>query len=215
MVEPNRFPLPEQKNLEIAISRGLVSLHDQSDEQLAWLGAERDGDARIHVTVFRYPVYVDFDAGGVFFEADGAPVDMRWQVFILHYLAAPTAVEPTGEEMVFADIPETRGYQEVYNGRVIQRLCFTVGRDAETLGAAARAVGGEPCEGEGDLNFRFDALPRIPVRVVWYEGDEDFPPNAVFLFQTNVVHLLPPEDIIVLSESIVGAMGKAMKKRSG
>ncbi len=59
--------------------------------------------------------------------------------------------------------------------------------------------------------FRFDVLPRVPLRVIWHAADEDFPPNAVFLFQTNVVHLLPPEDIVVLSELVVGEMSRAVR----
>ncbi len=213
MTSPNRPPLPEQNNLTIAVSRGMEALRGQDDGQLAWLGAARDETGRLRLTVFGREVLVDVDAGTMTF-ADGGAVDMRWQVFIVHYLCAPTPAEPTGQEMVFADIPETRGYQGVYDGRVIKRLCFTVGRSADLLRRGAEAVGGKPCDGEGDLNVRFDALPRVQVRLVWYAGDDDFPPNAVFLFDSSVVNLLPPEDIIVLNESIVGAMSKAMKKPS-
>ncbi len=210
MTPPDRPSLPKQDNLNIAVSRGLAALRGQSDEQLAWLGANRDDQGRIRVPVLGEPMSVDFEAGGLIFE-NGDPVDMRWQVLVVHYLAAPDPVEPSGAEMVFADIPETRGYQGVYEGRVIKRLCFTVGRTADILDRAARAIGGEPCADEGDLAFRFQVLPRISLRVVWYAGDEDFPPNAVFLFQSNVVHLLPPEDIIVLSELVVGRMARAAK----
>lgn len=210
MTAPDRLPLPEQNNLSIAVSRGMEALREQTNDQLTWLGAERDDQGRLHLTVFGHAVVVDADAGTMSLD-DGGDVDMRWQVFIVHYLCAPNPAEPTGQEMVFADIPETRGYQGVYDGRVIKRLCFTVGRSADLLRRGAEAVGGKPCEGEGDLNFRFDALPHVPIRLVWYAGDEDFPPNAVFLFDSSVVHLLPPEDIIVLSESIVGAMARALR----
>jgi hypothetical protein len=202
--------LPKQTNLVIAVSRGIEALKSQSDEQLAWLGAQRDERGRICLTVLGNRMNVDLDAGGVF-PNGGEPVDMRWQVLVVHYLAAPAPIEPAGGEMVFADIPETRGYQGVYDGRVIKRLCFTVGRTADLFQRGAAAIGGTPCQSEGDLAFRLEVLPRIPLRIVWYAGDEDFPPNAVFLFQPNVVHLLPPEDIIVLSELVVGAMAKALR----
>jgi hypothetical protein len=205
MTSPNRPALPRQENLTLAISRGLDCLRRQNDSMLAWLGAGRDGLDRICVSVLGKPLSVDFEGNRLVFE-DGQPADMRWQVLVLHYLNAPTPVEPTGREMVFADIRDTRGYQGVYEGRVIKRLCFTVGRTAETLNHAALAIGGHPCEGEGDLAFRFDVLPRIPLRMAWYAGDEDFPPNATFLFQSNATDLLPPEDIVVLSELVVSQM---------
>jgi len=210
MTPPDRPSLPKQNNLIIAVSRGLAALRGQNDEQLAWLGADRDDQGRIRVPVLGEPMSVDFERGGLVLE-NGEPVDMRWQVLVVHYLAAPSPVEPSGEEMVFADIPETRGYHGVYDGRVIKRLCFTVGRTADGLDRAARAIGGLPCPGEGDLAFRFQVLPRIRLRVVWSAGDEDFPPNAVFLFQSNIVHLLPPEDIIVLSELAVSRMARAIR----
>lgn len=210
MTKPKRPLLPKQQNLTIAVTRGLAELRGQSDAQLGWLGADRDEKGRIRLEVLGKRMSVDFDANGLILE-DGSAVDMRWQVLVVRYLCAPAPAELTGNEMVFADIPETRGYQGVYDGRVIKRLCFTVGRTAETLERGALAVGGQPCEGQGDLNFRFQALPRVPVRLVWYAGDEDFPPNAVFLFDSSVVHVLAPEPIIVLSELIVGEMSRAIR----
>jgi len=208
MNPPFRPPLPQQDNLIVAVSRGLAVLRTQRDECLDWLGADRDERGRIRVRVLGQPMSVDDEAVGLVFE-DGTPVEMRWQVLVIHYLSAAVPVELTDQEIVFADIPDTRGYQDVYENRVIKRLCRTAGRTAEAFERAAQAIGGCRCPGEGDLAFRFDVLPRVSLRIVWFAGDEDFPPNAVFLFPSHVVHLLPAEDIVVLSELVVGRLARA------
>jgi hypothetical protein len=210
MTHPDRPSLPKQENLVIAVSRGLEALRRQSESMLAWLGADRDDLGRIRLRVLDSPMSVDFETGRLVFE-NGEPVDTRWQVLVIHYLGAPAPVEPTGREIVFADIPDSRGYQGVYENRVIKRLCHTAGRTAESLTRASQAIGGEACSGEGDLAFCFHVLPRVALRLVWSAGDEDFPPNAAFLFQSNVCGLLPPEDIVVLSELVVSQMCRAVR----
>jgi hypothetical protein len=210
MSQSGRPSLPRQENLDIAVSRALEALRRQNEPMLAWLGTDRDERGRIRISVLGRRMSVDFEVGRLVLE-NGEPVDPRWQVLVIHYLGAPAPVEPTGREIVFADIPDTRGYQGVYQNRVIKRLCHTAGRTAELLSRGSQAVGGEACSGEGDLAFCFHVLPRVPLRLVWSAGDEDFPPNAAFLFQSYVSSLLPPEDIVVLSELIVSQICRAVK----
>jgi hypothetical protein len=46
-------------------------------------------------------------------------------------------------------------------------------------------------------------LPRIPLTLVLWTGDEEFAPEATVLFDKSVRSYLPPEDIAMLSGMVV------------
>ena len=55
------------------------------------------------------------------------------------------------------------------------------GRDAETLGSAANALGGRPVPTDScDLAFDFQIFPRVTLRLVWHAPDEEFPSSATY-----------------------------------
>jgi hypothetical protein len=199
-----RFPAPPpQENLSRAAQLAFEALKGQTDEQLLWLGAERASD------VWRLPVLnetfeVDLSARRLT-TPTGEEVGPHWTILALHYLAVTSRPERLIPEVTFADLETARSYAGVYHGRVIARLCATVGRDTETLTAAARALGGCPIEG-GDAAFDFRVFPRLSLRLIWHAPDEEFPPSATLLLPPNIEDYLCAEDIVVLSERLVSRL---------
>jgi len=195
---------PPQENYKLAIQLGFEALARQSRDQTEWLGAERVDDAW-QLAVLEDRLTVQPKASKVITSA-GSKVSQAWVILILHYLSAtirPQWQEPT---IAFADIGTSRPYASVYQGRVIHRLCATAGRNAETLRDAARSLGAKPAEG-GDLAFDFLIFPRLTHRLIWHAADDEFPPSATILLPSNIEEFLPPEDIVVLSESLVARLG--------
>lgn len=197
-----RLP-PLQQNFEDAVVRGLAAVRAQPVEQLAWLGARRAGE-RWALAVLDDVLSLDL-ADGTVRTSDGRITGPWWQILTLHYLSATSRPGERPPEVTFASLPEGRGYASVYQQRVIERLCRTVGLDGETLAQAGRELGGTAVPG-GDAGFDFQVYPRIRLRLIWYAGDEELPPSAVMLLPENVQAFLPVEDIVVLSERIVSRL---------
>jgi len=194
---------PPQQNLQRAVALAFEQLGGQADEQMIWLGAESSHG------VWRLPVLddvfgVDLAAGNIT-TSSGGKVGIRWSIFTLHYLATTSRPERQAPQTTFADLPVARSYAGVYRARVVSRLCGTVGRDGETLRAAATSLGGHPVT-EGDAAFDFAVFPRLSVRLIWYAPDEEFPPSATLLLPGNIDSYLCAEDIVVLSESLVSRL---------
>ena len=125
-----------------------------------------------------------------------------WQVIALHYLGARPLERPSERWVAFSDFQEIRGYESVYKGRVLGRLCATAGRDRDTFTQACLKLGATPVP-YGDVGFEFRVFPQLSVILAWYAGDEEFPPAASFLFPDDILARLPLEDTIVLTEAIV------------
>jgi hypothetical protein len=195
---------PRQEPIRSAQQKAVEALRGQTDAQLEWLGADRARDQ------WRMPVMdgvflVDTNTGDVCRD-DGEPVLPTWRILALHYLAVqlrPTAQPP---QITFSGLPSARTYATVYEARVNRRLCAGVGRDTETLVSAAAEVGAQRVDG-GDLAFELDVFPRIPLRLIWYAGDEELPPACTLLLPANIESFLCTEDIVVLSESFVSRLG--------
>lgn len=194
---------PPQQNLDLALKAAFEAVAAQPPEQLAWLGAQRTGNA------WRLPVLsdafdADLDAKRVTTSA-GRPVGPHWAILALHYLAVSARPEKLLPEITFADLAAARSYSEVYRARTVARLCATVGRSAEGLRSAAAGLGGRRVAG-GDAAFEFDIFPRLAMRLVWHAPDEEFPPSATILLPRNIESYFCAEDIVVLSERIVARL---------
>jgi hypothetical protein len=136
---------------------------------------------------------------------DGQGVRSGWRILVLHYLDVRTRPPAYPPAATFASFPSARTYASVYENRVNGRLCATVGRDLDTLRSASTAIGARFVSG-GDVAIEVDVFPRIPIRLVWYAGDEELPPASTLLLPPNIDAFLCIEDIVVLSESFVSRL---------
>ena len=55
----------------------------------------------------------------------------------------------------------------------------------------------------GDAGFEFNILPRVPLQLVLYAADEEFPAEANILFDSTIGEILSPEDIAWLAGMLV------------
>lgn len=147
---------------------------------------------------------LDFQRGTVEVAGAGA-ASVWWSILALHYLLAPVPVVAARRWIGFEEIPAARGYSVPYRGRVTGKFCGTVGRTREGLLVAAAAVGAAVVA-EGDATVELQVFPYVLMRIVWYAGDDEFPPGATFLYGDNVAAILAVEDIVVCAECVTARL---------
>lgn len=200
--------LEKQTNYQLALEQGFARIAGRSPAAFGALGAAAAGDNRYRLPVLDGVFLIDLHAPSVTHAeecGEGRPVALAWQILALHYLAAPARVRRSDRWLSFADLPDARGYERVYRGRVIQRLCATAGRARDTFVQACERLGGQRVV-FGDEGFRFQVFPALAVIVAWYDEDGEFSPSASVLYPDNVSSFLPAEDVVVLSEGLVGRL---------
>jgi hypothetical protein len=143
---------------------------------------------------------------------DGEVEGERASVLILHYLKRASGAPLSGKEVDFRSLPGGISYIGPFTARCIKRLIRKFGNEIALLRKAALALGAEIIEGYGDLAFRIWALPRVPVKLVFWKGDEEFEPTANIIFDSSITEYLSTEDVVVLSELIVEELWKAVGK---
>lgn len=99
-----------------------------------------------------------------------------------------------------------RGPHAIRNEEIADRF----GYDLDGFKETCRALGGSPVE-MGNAAFRFQVLPRLPVVVVLWYGDEEFDPSAKMLMDATIDQHLPLDVIFGMSLELIGRIvGKTL-----
>ena len=130
------------------------------------------------------------------------PIPLAEKIIVLHYLLAARG-ESLGNNLVtFREVPGGAFYYPAFLKRARDPLVRIFGGEPERLLRCGRQLGAEPAN-LGDASVRLIPLPRIPMTLVLWKGDEEFAPEATFLFDRSVGSYLPTEDIAMLSGMVV------------
>jgi hypothetical protein len=57
--------------------------------------------------------------------------------------------------------------------------------------------------------YSFNVLPKMPVKVKYYEADEEFPPAVKYFWDTTAIRFLKFEPLAVLNGCLVTAIAEA------
>jgi len=130
------------------------------------------------------------------------------EILILRYLLEGKYVPASGKMLSYEELPWGTVYTTQFKGRVIGRVARAYGKDPVRFKKAAEAISGgfvEP-SGVADVAYSFEFMIGLFIRVLIWEGDEDFPPSAQMLFSDNFKYALNAEDIAVAGDIIVSRL---------
>jgi hypothetical protein len=133
------------------------------------------------------------------------PISLSNKVLIVHYLNGVKDIPLASRTVSFKDIPSGSFYYPAFRQRSITPLLMTFGHDPQALERAAKQLGGEPARG-GDLGVKLQVFPKAPVTLLFWYGDEEFPPDLTVLFDETIQEFLSTEDITVMSQEVMVRM---------
>jgi len=136
----------------------------------------------------------------------GEELPIQQQVLLMHYLMGvweSKGAPVTGEWIAFQDVPDGRFYLDAFLKRAKIPLVKAFGSNPERLQEAAGAAYGATDLDHGDIAVKVQALPLVPVALILWRGDDEFPPEGNLLFDQNIVRIFSAEDIAWLSGLVV------------
>ncbi|MCF8034167.1 MAG: DUF3786 domain-containing protein [Desulfarculaceae bacterium] len=126
---------------------------------------------------------------------DGPEIPLAEQALVLHYLAKADGTPMSGKWITYREVEAGEFYWSAFVKRAKDPLVGFFGHQPQRLAELAPLVGGEG-EGEtGDVSVIVRAFPFVPVMLVLWEGDDEFPPDGNLLFDESIGHYLSTEDI--------------------
>jgi hypothetical protein len=135
-------------------------------------------------------------------EGEEVEVPLPEKILMVHYLLRASGKPLTGELITFRQVPDGQFYYDAFQRRARDPFLATFGRNVALFKSCGRLMGGRPVEA-GDVGMVFSVLPRIPIQLVLWKGDEEFSPEAGILFDSVIQYDLSAEDIAVLSGMLV------------
>ena len=139
----------------------------------------------------------------------GAIPPLPTQTFLLRFLLESREGEPTEEWKTFREMPWGEMYIQPYTGRVLTRAAFTFGTRLTAFRAACEKMGAVPVA-HGDAGYEFSLLGNYRIRILVWEGDEEFPPNAQVLYTENFAGGFAAEDRVVAGDILISTIKAAM-----
>jgi Domain of unknown function (DUF3786) len=140
---------------------------------------------------------------------------LQEQVLVMHYLLRVSDTPLAMTWITFREIPSGEFYYSAFVKRAKEPLVKTFGDRPQLLAELGTQMGGTQWE-EGDVSVYFQAFPKIPVCLVLWAGDDEFPPDGNILFDASISQFLSAEDVAVLSGMVIYPLvGMAYKKAEG
>lgn len=195
----------KQSNLDIALKVAREEFGKKDPREMAEkAGGEYESvncsNSLISLRLLAQEYTIVHPGGGIEFPGHHQ-VTIVAHILLLHHLLNASGSPVKGEMVAYKDIPGGDKYFPVFKKRVEMPVLNAYGENPEGFEKACIALGGERAN-MGDIAFRFQALPRVPITYIYWKGDEEFPASLQVLFDSSVSSYLPLEDIVFLSEML-------------
>jgi hypothetical protein len=133
-------------------------------------------------------------------------VSIQQKILLLHYLyGAWTSKGPMvkGDWISFQEVPDGRFYLDAFHRRARDPLVQTFGEKPGLLEKLAKEAFQAVPADQGDISVVVQALPLVPVELIIWAADDEFPPSGNILFDRSIIEIISAEDMAWLSGMVV------------
>ena len=196
------------KALEIAKR---VLLGSDIKERCRIAGAEwepSEGGGKIYLPYFGTTCQITVPHFEFSLKESAENINLSNQILILHYLNGVKDIPFKNKLISFKEIPSGEFYYPAFARRSIEPLLKTFSNKHQAFKTIAENLGGKPV-GIGDAGIKISVFPRVPVTLVLWFADAEFPPDLQILFDASITEFLSTEDIAVLGQEVMIRMIKS------
>ena len=138
---------------------------------------------------------------------DGQPVNVNNRSVLLYYLLSKGQEDPGNSYILFESIPRMISGLGGQNRLMNTPLERYFGNDYVKFSEAAVKLGGIEEESQvGKHLWKFIVLPKVPLKIVFYEADEEFPVNIKIKLDKTALQFLEFECLAFMVGCFVRAL---------
>ena len=173
-------------------------------EAAARTGAKWDGK-EFFVTLLGTEYAIAYPDYAIRCVGEGKLPPLPTQTFLLRYLLECKQAPWRGEWKTFREMPWGEMYIKPYTGRVLTRAAFTFGFRLAAFRAACEKMGAQKLP-HGDAGYEFTLIGDYKIRILVWEGDDEFPPNAQVIYSDNFAEGFAAEDRVVAGDILISVI---------
>jgi hypothetical protein len=212
-----RLSVPEPGVREIAhqlaykIAREKLAVLSDIEQQCRNSGARYLPDENsVVLTHLNRSYIISLPVGEVSLVDSAESVPLRDKILILHYFLRAKGTPLSGQLITYKELQEGINYYPTFFKRSIEPVLDSFKDRPEKLLETATTLGGRRAA-YGDIAVAIDAFPRVPLTIVLWRGDKEFPPEGNILFDSTIGDYLPTEDVTILCEMIAWKLVRLLK----
>jgi hypothetical protein len=141
-------------------------------------------------------------------------VPIREKILILHYFIRAMGTPLSGNIITYKELHEGINYYPTFFKRAIEPVVTNFKDAPEKLLEMAKTLGGRRSD-YGDTAVTINAFPYVPLTIVLWRGDSEFPPDGNIMFDSTIPDYLPTEDITIVCEMIAWKLVRLLKTGGG
>ncbi len=153
---------------------------------------------RLHLDYCNLPVTVDYPQGTVGMVDDHPPLNNDERVLLLQYLSTACGLPPRGEWLSFLDLRGGPLHWLPFQREALNPLARYYHDRPELFLARGKKHGGERVQ-LGDAALVIPVLPRLPLTFMLWQGDDEFAPRGMILFDSVAESYLTTAALYVLA----------------
>ena len=138
---------------------------------------------------------------------------MNAKIFMVRYLSEKAKAPSSGKFLTYREVPWGEVYFRQFQGRCLMRLAFSYGNKLEAFKKVMTAMGAKPLE-QGDCAFELEFMEGFFIRLILWEGGDEFPPSSQILFSDNFAVTFAAEDLAVAGDICINMMKAVERKLS-
>ena len=167
-------------------------------------GIPFDGE-KFDLTLMNRPVSISYPSMEVCFTDDGKAAADYTRILLSRLVMEGCIIPAKGDMLAYTDMPWGNVYAVQFRGRCILRLSGTYGHNIQGFKDACEKLGFLKAA-SGDVSYDVPFIPGLTVRLIMWEGDEEFPAAAQILFSDNFPSAFTAEDMAVVGDVLLNAL---------
>ncbi len=179
-----------------------ADIKERAEKSGATIEEGGNGTRLIKLSFFNHLCQISFPDIEINYQESKEKVPLWSKILVLHYLIKSEGYPLTGKWINFRQMSGGESYYPAFVKRSQKPLLDFFSNRLELLEKAAKALGGHETR-EGDMAVIIPAFPKVPIVLVCWNGDEEFPPDVRILFDSTIPTYLSTEDVAVLSQQTV------------
>ncbi|MEJ2640269.1 MAG: DUF3786 domain-containing protein [Desulfosarcinaceae bacterium] len=128
-------------------------------------------------------------------------------LFVIHYLLENQSITPEEIWISEKEIPGGATFFRGPHALPTELIANRFGNDLAAFKTRCETLHGSRLE-MGDAAYRFDIVPQVPVAVLYWCGDEEFPAEAKLLFDRSIGRTLAADVVYALAVGVCERLGE-------
>lgn len=132
-------------------------------------------------------------------EIEDIPIYQK--ILLIRYLIEGKNLPSTGKFNSYREFPWGEVYYNNFYGRCILRFVHTFGKIPEKFKEIMESLGAKKIS-DGDYGYEIEFLNNLYLRLILWQGDEEFAPSGQILFSANFGFAFTAEDMAVVGDTV-------------